>query len=90
MTAPMGQSQNIAANRPAWRAVNADGVRRPAVGMSRDFPTASEVAQGMWTLKQDLQAGDLRYREESGRIECTGPSSTGRGTVAGTQCLHAS
>jgi hypothetical protein len=45
MTAPMGQGQGIAASRPAWRAVNADG-NRLVGGMSRDFPTASEVAQG--------------------------------------------
>ena len=38
-----GDSQGSA--RPAWRAVNADG-KRTAMGMSRDFPTAKEVAEG--------------------------------------------
>ena len=39
------QGQGMGDSRPAWRAVNADG-RRPAMGMSRDFPTAKEVADG--------------------------------------------
>jgi hypothetical protein len=43
---PMGQGQGISSSKPAWRAVN-DGRRGgPGMGMSRDFPTASEVAEG--------------------------------------------
>ena len=42
--APMGSGQGIAA-KPAWRAVGADG-RRAGMGVNRDFPTASEVAEG--------------------------------------------
>lgn len=43
-TAPMGSGQGIA-SKPAWRAVGADG-RRAGMGVNRDFPTASEVAEG--------------------------------------------
>jgi hypothetical protein len=40
----MGSGQGIA-SKPAWRAVGADG-RRAGMGVNRDFPTASEVAEG--------------------------------------------
>lgn len=51
----MGQGQGLGSARPAWRAVNADG-KRPAVGMSRDFPTAKEVAEGKRAAESAAQA----------------------------------
>jgi len=48
-TAPMGSGQGIA-SKPAWRAVGADG-RRAGMGVNRDFPTASEVAEGKLLLQ---------------------------------------
>lgn len=43
----MGSGQGIGggAARSAWRTVSSDS-RRPGLGMSREFPTASEVAEG--------------------------------------------
>lgn len=45
-SASMGPGQALGSAKPAWRAVNAEGKRGAIGGISRDFPTAKEVADG--------------------------------------------
>ena len=44
----MGSGQGKGGYMPqtAWKAVAADGIRGGPLGLSRDFPTAKEVAEG--------------------------------------------
>lgn len=62
----MGSGQGL--GRRAWGHVGAGEQRRtgPGPGISRDFPTATEVAEGKWHVEQ---ADD---RQTQGNVECAG------------------
>lgn len=53
--ASMGQGQGIIAPKAVWKTVTADG-KRPILGLSREFPTAKEVAEGKQAAALAVQA----------------------------------